>query len=205
VKTNERLADRTPDLDGDGVPRGMVPQEEQPSAIMRTGSPPLLLSSPLDILDSSNSPRDDIDMDQVSAQSMPPSIASPRYPSTFSRIEKALTSSIPPYLRPPPQHMGSCDIEYLHRKGALLVPDPELRDALLRSYIAFIHPTLPLLDLHTFLASIDDPVQYGQLSLPLFQAVMFAGSAWVDIKLLRRLGFLTRKAARKSLYQKARV
>ena len=56
-----------------------------------------------------------------------------------------------------------------------------------------------------FKASLETPDQAGQLSFPHFQAVMFAGAAWVDVKLVRKLGYLTRKAARKVLYQKARV
>lgn len=199
----------TLDLDTDEGPPEMATHGEQPSAIIHTASQPLPLSSPVDVLDSLNGLRDDIDMDQASAQSMPPSIPSPTYPLTFSSTGSRQSSLTPPaipsFLKPPPPHIRSDDIEYLHRKGALLVPEPELRDALLASYIAFIHPTLPILDLRTFIAAIEHPGHYGQLSLLLFQAIMFAGSAWVDIKLLRKLGFLTRKAARKSLYQKARV
>ena len=112
---------------------------------------------------------------------------------------------IPPYLKQFPSHLGPEDREYLYNKGALSIPELELRDALLRSYAQYIHPTLPFLDLSTYQASIQDPVRNGQASLTLFQAVMFAGSAWVDITYLRKLGFLTRKAARKAFYIKARV
>lgn len=115
-------------------------------------------------------------------------------------------NSLPDYLIPLPGHIAVEDADYLRKKGALSIPETEFRDALLCSYINFVHPTLPLLDLHDFVTTMNVPSQLGQqLSLLLFQAVMFAGSAWVDVKLIRRQGYLTRKAARKALFQKVRV
>ncbi|EXJ70664.1 uncharacterized protein A1O5_05654 [Cladophialophora psammophila CBS 110553] len=95
-------------------------------------------------------------------------------------------------------------MNYLHQKGACSLPDAELRDALIESYIDYIHPCYPFLDLDLL-----DKALCGnsdqQFSLPVLQAVMFAGSSWVDIKLLRRRGFLTRKAARMTFYLRTRL
>jgi hypothetical protein len=44
-----------------------------------------------------------------------------------------------------------------------------------------------------------------KFSLLVFQAVLFAGSAHCDIKPLRMMGFLTRKAARKALFERTKV
>ena len=77
---------------------------------------------------------------------------------------------------------------------------------MLRAYIEFVHPYMPLLDLHDFLAVIDRPDgSLGRVSLILFQAVMFAGSAFVDMDHLRFAGYATRKEARKDFFQKTRV
>jgi hypothetical protein len=156
--------------------------------------------------------QDQDDLNAFAMRSLPEPMISPVLSADFSAngrtfsMERSLTAPTTPlYLKPLPQHLGMDDIEYLHRKGALSVPDPDLRDALLRSYIEFVHPCLPILDLRSFQDSIQNPNEYSQLSYPLFQAVMFAGAAWVDIKPLRKLGFLTRMAARKAFYQKARV
>jgi hypothetical protein len=114
------------------------------------------------------------------------------------------SSEAPSFLTPAPSYLSEDDIDYLHRKGALCIPDQELRDALIESYVHFIHPCYPIIDLDlledTLLGNSDE-----RFSFAVFQAIMFAGSAWVDIKLLRKLGFLTRWSARKSFYLKARV
>lgn len=127
-------------------------------------------------------------------------------PISPSQSRSLPIDTLPGYLAPLPTHMDLEDADYLRRKGALSVPEPVLRDALIRSYIEYIHPTLPVLDLHDFVKSISAPASCNKkLSLLLFQAVMFAGISWIDIRLLRKLGFLTRKSARKSLFHKVRV
>jgi hypothetical protein len=77
---------------------------------------------------------------------------------------------------------------------------------MLRAYVEFVHPYMPLLDLHDFLSMVDRrDGSKGQVSLILFQAVMFAGSAFVDMEHLRTAGYHTRKEARKDFFQKTRV
>lgn len=113
---------------------------------------------------------------------------------------------LPAFIQPIPDHLAPEDVDYLRKKGCFDVPEPELRDAILRSYAEYVHPCIPLLDLARFLSSILSPQPQGnRISLLLFQAVMFAGSAHVDIKPLRKLGYLRRKAARRALYLKTKV
>jgi hypothetical protein len=76
----------------------------------------------------------------------------------------------------------------------------------LQSYAEYIHPAMPVLDLAQFVHDVTMPDILGNgVSLLLFQSVMFAGSSHCDIKPLRALGFLTRKAARRALYLKTKV
>lgn len=125
---------------------------------------------------------------------------------SLSEVDKSTHSkSLPSWLMPIPAHISAEDVDYLRRKGALLVPEQELRDELLKNYIQFVHPGLPLLDLGAFQASLQDPSRHGPISLLLFQAVMFAGAAWADIKMVRRLGYWTRVAIRRAFYTKAKV
>jgi hypothetical protein len=51
----------------------------------------------------------------------------------------------------------------------------------------------------------DETGESGQISLLLFQAIMFAGTAVVDMQLLRSAGYSNRKNARKAFFQKVRV
>jgi len=103
------------------------------------------------------------------------------------------------------------DTYYLFKKGALSIPDTSFRNALLRAYVEYVHPYMPLIELHDFLdivnrgnGTMSDGTP-GKVSLVLFQAVMFTGTAFVDKSWLEGAGYQTRKAARKAFYLKARV
>ncbi|KAH8682908.1 fungal-specific transcription factor domain-containing protein [Tricladium varicosporioides] len=117
-----------------------------------------------------------------------------------------LKHKLPEYLKPLPQRMTSVDIDYLFAKGALSLPEPLVRNALLRSYLEYVHPYMPLIEAYEALQIIADGTgASGRMSLLLFQAIMFAGTAFVDMDMLRRAGYSNRKAARKAFFQKARV
>jgi hypothetical protein len=113
--------------------------------------------------------------------------------------------SLPSYIRSLPPRIMADDIEYLQRKGALTVPGTGLRNELLRSYVQYVHPYMPLLDLKDFLHPIEKNDGNSPVSLLLFQAVMFAATAYIDMRFLHAQGFSNRKAARKVFFQKARV
>lgn len=116
------------------------------------------------------------------------------------------SSKLPSYLRPPSPDMDPEDVEYLSKKGAFTIPAPDLRDACLRSYFQYVQPCFPVLDMKRVQASINQSGPNPEkLSLLLFQAMIFVGSSWVDVRLLRKLGFLTRHAARKALHRKVRL
>ncbi|KIX99563.1 uncharacterized protein Z520_05139 [Fonsecaea multimorphosa CBS 102226] len=153
---------------------------------------------------------DDIDWYEAAVNSVPPqyspnSSASSTFDRTWPTSGPSSTDSpVAPFVKLAPSHMSRADVNYLHEKGACSLPDAELRDALIESYIDYIHPCYPFLDLELL-----DKALCGnsnqQFSLPVLQAIMFAASSWVDIKLLRRRGFLTRKAARMTFYLRTRV
>lgn len=95
---------------------------------------------------------------------------------------------------------------FLQKKKALDIPNRHLRNELLRCFVEFVYPYMPLFDLGDFLQSIEaGDGSKGKISLLVFQAVMFAGSAMVDSVHLQRAGFSSRREARKSFYQRARV
>ncbi|KAL2012772.1 hypothetical protein VTN00DRAFT_297 [Thermoascus crustaceus] len=128
-------------------------------------------------------------------QLLDPSFAASRAPRGF----------LPDYIRGLPQRLQPEDIDYLAAKGALTIPDLGLRNELLKSYIHYVHTYMPLLDLEEFLQTIARNDGIHRMSLLLFQAVMFAGTAFIDLKHLRAAGYQTRKAARKVFFQRARL
>ncbi|KAK8215932.1 cutinase transcription factor 1 alpha [Phyllosticta capitalensis] len=115
-------------------------------------------------------------------------------------------AGLPLYIKPLPPRIGPDEIAYLEKKGALTIPNPELKTELLRAYVEFVHPFMPLIDLHEFLIAVDSlEGSHGKISLILFQAVMFAGSAFADMSYLRKAGYSNRKEARKDFFQKTRL
>ncbi|KAH8887405.1 hypothetical protein GQ53DRAFT_784348 [Thozetella sp. PMI_491] len=115
-------------------------------------------------------------------------------------------SQLPLFIKPLPFKIVAEDVKYLHAKGALSLPTLELQNALLKAYVEYVHPYMPLLELHDFLSTVHHTDGLaGQISLFLYQAVMFAATAFVDLKHLRDAGFATRKAARKTFFQRTRL
>lgn len=113
--------------------------------------------------------------------------------------------SLPLYIKPLHSRLTADDILYLEKKGALAVPAEPLRDELLRCYAEFVHPYMPLLDLHEVVGIIDRNDGTQSISLLLFQAMMFAGIATVDMRYLKQAGYETRRDARREFFQKTRL
>ena len=112
---------------------------------------------------------------------------------------------LPGYVRALPDKLLSEDVEYLDKKGALVIPETSLRNELLRSYAQFVHPFLPVIDLKEFLTPIEQNDSEHPISLLLFQAVMFAGTAYIDMRFLAANGYESRRAARKAFWQRTRL
>lgn len=94
---------------------------------------------------------------------------------------------------------------YLDKKGALAIPPDSLRNELLRCYAEYVHPYMPLLNIHDFIGVIDNSDGTQTVSLLLFQAVMFAAIATVDMRYLQRAGYESRRDARRDFFAKTRL
>lgn len=112
---------------------------------------------------------------------------------------------LPRYVRPVPQSIMSEDLAYLTQRGAFMIPETGLRNELLRCYVQYVHPFLPLLDLQDFLAIVEKEDPNDTISLLLFQAVMFAGTGFIDMRYLLAQGYDSRRAARRAFFQRAKL
>ncbi|KIL88484.1 cutinase transcription factor 1 beta [Fusarium avenaceum] len=115
------------------------------------------------------------------------------------------TQNLPPYIRPLPLHLKPVDTEYLTAKGSLLIPDDELQCELLRLYIQYVHPFMPILDLPVFLLSVARHDAKSRVSLLLFQAVMFAAVAYIDTDYCITRGYESRRSMRKDFFERVRL
>ncbi|KAK5064319.1 hypothetical protein LTR84_000152 [Exophiala bonariae] len=131
--------------------------------------------------------------------------------SVTARIPKsddAAPKEFPAVFKPFPNHWSPLDLEYLHRKGALSMPQARLRLEIIRCYAEYLHPYMPLLDLDELLQMVDLSMNDGsrpRYSFLLFQCVMFAGISFVDEQLVQESEHKSIKAARRLFYEKARL
>jgi hypothetical protein len=116
-----------------------------------------------------------------------------------------LNSTLPSFIRPLPKTIPEDDLEFLERKGAFRVPEAEIRDEILRSYVSTVHPFMPILDVRAFLTAVTNNTTGDRISLLLFQAVMFAGLSALDPQLIQRMGFKTTKHARQVFFARVRL
>lgn len=112
---------------------------------------------------------------------------------------------LPLYIRPSRPDIRQDDLEFLARRGALSLPVGELRDQLIRSFVLYVYPFMPVVDLEDFIGAIDENEASPKISLIVFQAVLFSATAFVDLPLLQEAGYENRRAARADYYQKVKV
>jgi hypothetical protein len=112
---------------------------------------------------------------------------------------------LPGFLADLPDRLHRDDIEYLRRSGALDLPSDVLRNELLKTYLLWVHPHMPILGLHEFLSAIAGDNGSHRISLLLFHAVLFAASAVIDVCHIRGEGYPSRSAFRESLSRKVKV
>jgi hypothetical protein len=115
------------------------------------------------------------------------------------------TGILPAYVSALPSSWTEDDVRYISAKQVLTVPEPELRSALLQSYIEWVHPLCPVLDLEEFLTAIArQDGSGGRISLLVLHAVLLAGAAFVDERCLVAAGYGSRLVARKAFFLRAR-
>jgi len=157
--------------------------------------------------------------------SAPTSASLPSAASTpgLSHQRRTPTPPLSNIFTPFPPRLMSADLAYLQLRDALTLPPEELQVELLKAYVEFVNRSMPLLDLEEFLSIVKygynnpDTWQPGigmlrpngykgkQISLLLFQSVMFAAVEFVDLKFLRDAGYGTRESAQRAFFSRARV
>jgi len=113
--------------------------------------------------------------------------------------------ALPPFIRPITSQRTYCYHDFLKSKGAFRLPSPKLRNAILSRYIEFVYPQLPVIDVHEVLNAVATNGRQGQISLLLFQSILLAGSAHVDIEYVFDGGYRSRLALREELAERVRL
>ncbi|KAL4897845.1 hypothetical protein BDV59DRAFT_190652 [Aspergillus ambiguus] len=116
-----------------------------------------------------------------------------------------LEVDLPNYVSELPARLDASDLEYLEGKGALCLPTARFRTELLKSYVLWVHPQVPILNLEEILLAIANNDGVNRIGLVLFHAVMFAASGFVDLAHIHDEGYPSREAARAVLFRRAKV
>lgn len=124
------------------------------------------------------------------------------FPSSI--IEPSVWS--PGFIKPLAWDCPREDLSYLIRNKAIDVPGTLLRNELLQCYIRTAYLDVPTPSLRS-LCTIFDPHSVGceQVSLILFQAMMFSATAHVDVQSLKAAVFRSRTEIRAIFSQKVNV
>jgi hypothetical protein len=113
--------------------------------------------------------------------------------------------NLPRYVHPTPPGIAVEDIVLLTNRGVFELPHLELQNELLQKYAEYVHPLLPLLDLHELLKAVYSGDDHVKISLMLLYAILSAAASFADLHVLIAAGFPDRKTARKAFFQKAKV
>ncbi|KAM5368970.1 hypothetical protein ACJZ2D_009279 [Fusarium nematophilum] len=146
----------------------------------------------------------DIVEDGLFLETPEPIDASPQFCSTPSHLPQ-----FPSFIRPIHETLSTAAINYLTCEGAFWLPEGQLRQALVDACFEFVAPFMPSLDRSEILGhtdvSLDSAPCQKSIGILLFQAILFAGSSFVDVVLLESADLPSRREARRAFYRRARL
>ncbi|KAH0438402.1 cutinase transcription factor 1 beta [Colletotrichum camelliae] len=119
----------------------------------------------------------------------------------------SLSMSIPfPGFIEPQRTCREGHVGFLEQQGAFRLPSLSLQSALLKAFIEFVYPRMPLLSLTKLCEAIESYDRGTKdFSLLIYQAILFAGSAHVKHADLAGTEFSDKLSLRKTLYQRAEL
>ncbi|KAJ3550360.1 hypothetical protein NM208_g5 [Fusarium decemcellulare] len=92
---------------------------------------------------------------------------------------------------------------FLQSQDVFDLPNVTIQCALIASFVEYIYPRMPLVDLENFLSCVGSPNgSRGKVSLVLYYAVLFAGSTHVELEDIYNHGYSDRKLLRRELYKR---
>ncbi|KAH6668280.1 hypothetical protein B0J14DRAFT_703972 [Halenospora varia] len=113
----------------------------------------------------------------------------------------------PPFSKPLPSNIDKDTLEYLQESGAFDVPSDQVRTGLLKAYLEFIHPSLPVLDTTDLLQlqSLSNNIGDSTIGIFLLQAIFAAGSSVASQDVLRMAGWRSEREVCKTFFKRAKL
>ncbi|KAL6248682.1 hypothetical protein RBB50_004937 [Rhinocladiella similis] len=116
-----------------------------------------------------------------------------------------LQKLLPAFIAPIHSQRTYMYCDFLASRKAFDIPTPPLLRAILKRYTEFVHPHIPLVDIHHVLEAVSTEGRCGRISLLLLQAMLLAGSSYVDMEYVSGAGFCNRMALRSELAERVRL
>lgn len=111
---------------------------------------------------------------------------------------------LPPYILPCRQKLSKRTISCLRDQGAFVMPEGHLRDSLIHTYVQFVYPHLPVIDIADFANAMTRSDGSSKVSLLVLQAIYYSATEYVSIDVLTASGFPSRTSARKIFFERAK-
>ena len=156
-----------------------------------------------------NSPNDDATIVVATALEQP-SPQDIRRNATEDRSAEIASKALPPnklelpdYITPLPKSIDRHVLHLLHQKGALAVPQKVMVDELLRGFLCYVYPLLPVVDLDSFFGAMSGNGK--TISLLLFQAVVMAGAIFADLSRLQYAESQSQKDLQRIYFERVKL
>ncbi|PVH72074.1 hypothetical protein DL98DRAFT_470857 [Cadophora sp. DSE1049] len=106
-------------------------------------------------------------------------------------------------------HLSSQETDFLKSQGCFDIPSKPVLDQFIHQYFLHVHPILPLIDEEAFwnlyMGRIQDNSKPAQISLFLFQAMIFAASSFIPPSVLNNLNLSHPHQAATTFYRRAKL
>jgi hypothetical protein len=112
--------------------------------------------------------------------------------------------NLPAYITPLPITFDLDDLQVLVQRNALAFPPTDIANDMIRSFMCYVYPLLPILRLDDFLAAMDG-VPGKTISPLLFQAVLLAGAVFTDFSHSQHPSFQQSKDVQRLLFGRVKL
>ncbi|RVX68822.1 hypothetical protein B0A52_07477 [Exophiala mesophila] len=111
---------------------------------------------------------------------------------------------LPAYITPLSKAIHRENLQVLVQRDALAFPPPDIIDEIIRSFLCYVYPLLPIIRLDDFLAAMG--LEPGKTISPLlFQAVLLAGAVFTDFSHSQHPSFQRSKDVQKLLFGRVKL
>lgn len=112
---------------------------------------------------------------------------------------------LPSFIAPIKSRRCAQHWEFLYAQGAFDILEDKLRNVIVTSYVNFVHPQLPVVDIHELLQALATNGTDCTISIILLQAILLSGCSFVEMEYIKAGGYESRMTLRKQIADRVRL